>query len=88
MTVSVTSELVEIAKAIIAENKTLEQWKEAESSDMFQNGNYSGGFDATEMQFTFSVYQDNREFWFQLSLGDVHDLAEGLLTTVDVRSAE
>ena len=81
------SEFIEIAKSICTENKAIDQWKEIESSDMFQKGIYIGGFDATEMQFTFSLYEDGREFWFQLPLGSVCDVAKGIQTTIEIRPA-
>lgn len=42
-----------------------------ESSDMFQTKNFCGGFDAIENEFCFSYYNDDKEFWFQLSLNDI-----------------
>ena len=40
--------LKEICQEIIKENKTMEQWSEIEPSDMFQNEDYNGGYDAIE----------------------------------------
>jgi hypothetical protein len=44
-----------ISKEIVLQNKTIREWAEIESDDMFQIGNYEGGFDNTEMAFCFKV---------------------------------
>lgn len=41
-------------------NLDLEQWSLIDSSDQFQTENYSGGFDSTENEFTFSYFDENR----------------------------
>ncbi len=81
-------DFIEIAKEIQAEGKSEEAWAEIESSDMFQKGDYVGGFDATEMEFTFSVYEDGKEYWFQLSLSSLHDVASGKLALIEIRPSE
>ncbi len=80
----VKSEFVEIAQKIKLEDKTEDQWAELESSDMFQKGDYVGGFDAIEMEFTFSLYEEGQQFWFQLPLRDVLDIAAGYKKTIDI----
>ena len=36
------------------------KWAKKESSDEFQTKNYCGGFDATENEFCFSYYNENK----------------------------
>jgi hypothetical protein len=79
----------EIARAIVSERNTDEEWAELESDDMFQEGPYVGGYDALEEAFTFSYYADDgREYWFQLMLAEIQEVAAGTRTTVDSRPAE
>ncbi|MCV6629882.1 MAG: hypothetical protein OIF50_08490 [Flavobacteriaceae bacterium] len=80
--------LKEICEEIIKENKTIEQWSEIESSDMFQNEDYNGGFDAIEEEFCFSLYEANKEYWFQFSLEDATKIASGELALIMVREAD
>jgi hypothetical protein len=78
-----------IATEIVDEGKTIDEWAEIESDDMFQRGAYCGGFDATEMQFTFSFFDPGgREFWFQLSLADLNEVATGRIRDVAARPAK
>lgn len=72
MKISLSEELVEILEKIKAEKKTLKEWCEIESSDMYQTQHFNGGFDADEEEFTFSYYDDaGNEFWFQFPLNVV-----------------
>lgn len=48
MDFNITDELKNICKKIVNVNKTVEQWAEIESGDMFQTENFEGGFDADE----------------------------------------
>ena len=73
-----------ICKEIIKENKTLAAWAEIESDDLFQSGNYEGGFDSTEMEFCFRVFVNSNEFWFQLSLDSVRKVNQNLLTEIEI----
>ncbi len=84
----VNNDLYLICEEIVAENKNIDQWAEIESSDMFQKGNYEGGFDATEMEFCFSVFLDNCEYWFQISLEQVEKIYLRQLNNIDIRPAE
>ncbi len=89
MKLAVTAELLEICAQIVAERKTAEQWAAIESDDMFQSQNLVGGFDAAEMSFTFSQYDAaGDEYWFQLTLDEIQDLARGRVTSIDARLAE
>ncbi len=66
----------EICNLILFEKKSLKEWAEIESDDMFQNEKYVGGFDANEMEFCFSMYENGIEYWFQVSLKEVEDIME------------
>jgi hypothetical protein len=77
MKVPINEELRRVARSIIQENKSLDEWAEVESDDMFQEGNYSGGFDADEAEFCFSYFGPDGEIWFQMSLAQIEELASG-----------
>lgn len=83
----VEKEFIEICKEIIAENKTLEEWAEIESCDAFQNGKYVGGFEAIENEFTFSFYDNGKEYWFQCSIDMIRSILEGKINEVEMRNA-
>ena len=56
-----------------------------ESCDMFQEAPYVGGFESIENAFCFSVYdEDGTEYWFQLTLEEIKQVANGTKTMVDV----
>jgi hypothetical protein len=76
MIIPITEELRSICKEIVAKNLSIEDWCLIESDDMFQTDFFQGGFDATEGEFTFAYFADN-EYWFQLSLDDVDQIANG-----------
>jgi len=78
----------DICRQIVSEDHTLAEWSEIESCDMFQQDDYVGGFEAIEQEFCFSVFREDGEFWFQVSLDQIHRIAEGSLDTVDIRPAE
>jgi len=44
MTHLLNENFIKIAREIVDENKSPKEWVEIESSDMFQEGNYVGGF--------------------------------------------
>lgn len=77
-----------ICAEIISQNKSFEEWLEIESDDNLSLGNYSGGFDGTEMEFCFSVIIDETEYWFQLPLQMISEISNGTITEIDVREAE
>lgn len=83
-----TGDFLTLARKILAENKTISEWALLESDDMFQSGKYVGGFDGTEMEFTFSVYEDDEEYWFQLSLEEISEVISGKKTTTSVSLAD
>jgi hypothetical protein len=80
--------LRQICREIIEEQRSQAGWAEVESDDMFQSGNYVGGFDADEQAFCFSVYRPDGEYWFQISLQQVYDIVDGKLQNLKLRSAE
>ena len=88
MNIQFDQKFVDIARHITSESKSLDQWAEIESDDMFQQGDFSGGFDATENEFCFSYENAGKEFWFQLSLNEITKVAKGEITEVEGRPAE
>ena len=76
-----------ICEEIILEKKDINEWAEIQSDDMFQEGNYEGGFDAIEMEFCFSFYDDDVEYWFQLPLQLIEKVYLRQLNEVEVRLA-
>jgi hypothetical protein len=89
MKLKVDNELLGIFKEIIHENLTIATWSEIESDDQFQTENFCGGFDATDGEFTFSYFDENKtEYWFQKSLEDIQKIVEGEITELPIRPAE
>ncbi|MBN1126823.1 MAG: hypothetical protein JXA82_17590 [Sedimentisphaerales bacterium] len=88
MNFQVDVEFVRICTAIVNQKKGIEEWAIIESDDMFQEGKYEGGFDATEMAFCFSVYIDSSEYWFQLTLEEIRDIAEGKRNVIEIHPAQ
>jgi hypothetical protein len=85
----IQTEFLEICKMIQDENLDLRNWSLIESSDQFQTINYCGGFDATEEEFCFSYYDENRiEYWFQFPLSDVDKITNGTIKEIEIRKAE
>lgn len=84
----ITPALRACCAAIIAEGKSFDEWVLVASDDMFQFGQFEGGFDAIEQAFCFSDYNlQGSEFWFQLTLAEVAAVASGLQDRVEVRPA-
>ena len=89
MEIPVPESLRRIAGEIVARALSDADWAEIESDDMFQLADVSGGYDATESAFTFSVYlSDGRECWVQLTLEEVSAISRGDLQSVTARSPE
>ena len=89
MTIKVDGEFYEICRKIIQEDRSIEEWEQIESSDMFQTKHYCGGYDATEGAFCFSYFDQNGdEFWFQLTLKDVEEIIAMKKKNLDVRPAD
>lgn len=83
----VEHELKLICKEILQENKSLEEWAEIESCDMFQLDPYNGGFESIEDEFCFSVYLPDGEYWFQFPLKDAEKIVSGEITEIEMRPA-
>ncbi len=81
-------DFLEICKDILSEYKTLEDWRKIESDYMFQIGNYADGFDATENEFCFSVFVNDFEYWFQLSLDEIKEVLNGFKKSVELDKAD
>lgn len=89
MKVRVDPELINIVREIHAESKTLDEWSEIESDDMFQSNQYCGGFEGTEGAFCFSYFaSDGTEYWFQFNLEDVEKILSGEITSIEGRPAD
>lgn len=89
MDIAVDQELKDICGKILAEQKDEDAWAAIESDDMFQTKNFRGGFDAAEMAFCFSYYDPARqEFWFQVTLPEVAEIASGKKISVEGNPAE
>lgn len=83
----IESELIEILKEIKSESKIPLEWREIESSDMFQSEKYCGGFDSIENKFTFSYYPDkSEEFWFELTIEEIDKMLNGEIKELELRS--
>lgn len=88
MKIKLDEEFLVIAEEILAENKSIEEWSEIESDDMFQSGPFVGGFDGIEKEFCFSYESVNGEYWFQLPLSSMQDVVRGKVFDIEVRPAE
>jgi hypothetical protein len=81
MLIPLNEELKNICKEIIEEDKSVEEWAEIESDDLFQTKLFEGGYDATAKEFVFSYYADT-EYWFQLSLDQVRNIHNGVMQKI------
>lgn len=78
MKIKINEDFLEICQEIKRMDLNLEEWSEIESDDMFQKGAFSGGFDKDEEEFCFSYFaHDQREYWFQVPLSKIIELADG-----------
>lgn len=82
----IDKELLEICNEIFSFGKTLAEWKEIESCDMFQTEHYCGGFEAEECAFWFSFYDNkNKEYYFKLTLENVSDVLSEKLSFIELK---
>jgi hypothetical protein len=88
MILQIDTDLREICSQILKEGKVLEDWCEIESDDMFQEGKYVGGFDATEEEFCFSIFIGDEEYWFQLPLDDIPKIVSREINEIEVTEAD
>ena len=85
----IESEFIKILKEIKSQNRVLSEWREIESSDMFQSEKYCGGFDSIEDKFTFSYYADKKqEFWFEVILEEIDKILKGEINNLKVRKSD
>lgn len=77
-----------VAKKIVDSNNDGKSWALAESDDMFQEGSYIGGYDADEEAFFFSYFDQEKEYWFQLSMNDITKVALGDIKIIDIRESD
>ncbi|WP_299214666.1 hypothetical protein [uncultured Aquimarina sp.] len=89
MKLKVDPEFKEVCKEIVNRELTIFQCELIESYDMFQTDNYNGGFDATESEFCFSYYDQNkREYWFQVSLSNIEKILTNDIEELEIRVAD
>ena len=89
MDIPIEPELKNICEEIDAKNLQPAQWSEIESDDMFQSGNFIGGFDADENEFCFSYFAPNKmEYWFQFNLEIALEISQGNKPILKGRVAE
>jgi hypothetical protein len=82
-------ELRSICRAIMAQEKSEEEWRVTESDDEFQTEHFVGGFDGAEGAFCFSYYSPGgAEQWFQVTLMEVSEIAKGVAPVLALRSAD
>jgi hypothetical protein len=87
----IDKELLTICAEIAEYNRTVEEWKAFESGDMFQSKNYCGGFEAEDEAFWFSYYDEkneNKEYYFKLTLDDVEHVIKGQLRNIELLSTD
>ena len=89
MNLDISEEFRSICSRIIEDSRSLDEWIELESDDMFQTSNFVGGFDADEAEFCFSYFSSTgEEYWFQVSLEEIAAIAERSKTSVEIRPSE
>ncbi len=70
----------------MAEGKSDAGWAEIEAGDGFQTETVTGGYDADEHAFTFSVHTpEGDELWLTLTRADAAQVARGARATVEAR---
>jgi hypothetical protein len=89
MNIKVDEEFLKICRLILSKNLSEDEWAKIESGDMFQEKQYVGGFEGIEKAFCFSFYDhDNQEFWFQVTLGEINEIVDGIKTNIVIRKAD
>lgn len=84
----IDDELKSLLRQMQLERKSAIEWAEIESDDLLQSEHYRGGFDTTEMAFCFSLFRNQKEYWFQFSLSDIDTLLRGSHAKIEVRPAD
>ena len=85
MEYAIDDELRTICRELERDERTLEAWADVESSDWFQTAHYCGGFDATEMAFTFTFRRDDADYCFSLILEQAFGVAAGRITSISLQ---
>jgi len=89
MKLAVNEEFILICKQLLDKEKKETRWAEIESDDMFQSDSFVGGYDADEEAFCFSYYDEaDKEYWFQVTLPQVVEIARGKRIDLEIRPAE
>ena len=88
MIVLLLKDMTDIMQEIARMNLSADGWAEIESCDMFQTENLCGGYDALENAFCFSLYDGDKEFWFQFTLEDVQAFNNRSVLKIDLRKAD
>lgn len=86
--IEIDEELRSLLREIQLERKSATECAENESDDLIQSENYRGGYDATEMEFCFSLFRNHKEYWFQFSLSDIDTLLRRSDAKIEVRPAD
>jgi len=80
--------LISIFKSILGEGRSLDEWAEVESDDMFQKEPYIGGYDADEEAFCFSYFGGKSEYWFQVTMSEILSMVDGHIKEVVLTEAD
>lgn len=65
-TLRIDADLIHIARQIVEQDLTEDEWSDRESDDGFLRGKYFGGYDSNEAAFCFAAdCPDGNELWFQ-----------------------
>ena len=85
----VESELRDICSDIVDRDLSVDEWREAGSTDEFQGDRYQGGYDAEEDAFRFTYFgTDSTELFFQFTLEEAADIAGGGQKAVEAHADE
>lgn len=89
MQLNVDSSLQRICRDILSKFLSDTDWAAIESDDMFEEGPFVGGYDATENAFTFSYYDSHgNEYWFQLTMEEVGQIGRDEVHHILARPAD
>jgi hypothetical protein len=80
------AELSAICREIVSRGLTDAEWSDQESCDAFQSEHLSGGYEASELAFCFSLYlPSGEERWISLSLYEAEQVAAGSSVELHLR---
>jgi len=84
---NVNDDFLQILRVIKTENKSIDEWRAIESSDMFQSEKFCGGFDSIEGNFQFSYYDNySKEYWFEFTLEEVDEYLNKNIKQIKLRN--